>query len=95
MFAMRTTELSFWVAYTRSLGGDYRSQLQVATLSSMVSGLALKKPVSLRALMPGYPWAKKRRKSAKAVRQSIRAMALAVKRGEGPKVRPAPPKAGN
>ena len=94
MWGMTTVEVSFWCGYLRALGGDYRGQMQVATLASMVSGLALKKPVSIRTLMPGYPWAKKRRKSEKAVRQSIRAMALAVKRGEGPKVRPAPPKEG-
>lgn len=80
---MSTVELSFWLGYTRSLGGDHRTQMQVATLSSMVSGIALKKPVTVRQMMPGYPWGAKKRPTKKAARRSIRGMALALAREGG------------
>ena len=80
LLSMSTVELSFWTGYIRALGGDHRTQLQVATLSSMVSGLAMKKPLSVKRLMPNYPWGARRRLSKKARRRNIRGMALTIAR---------------
>ena len=77
---MTTVELSFWTGFVRALGGDHRTQMQVATLSSMVSGLAMRKPVSVKRLMPAYPWGKRRKPPKVAGRRSRRALALDLAR---------------
>lgn len=78
---MTTVELSFWVGYQRALGGDYRTQMQVATLTSLVSGFTMKKPLGVKTLMPAYPWGRKAAVGKKDIWRSIRQMALDLKRG--------------
>ena len=80
MLDLTTVELSFWVGYFKGIGGDYRMQMQVATLTSVVSGFTMKKPLTPKRLMPEFPWGKKAPVTKKAVRSSIRQMALDLKR---------------
>lgn len=49
-------EFSWLAGHLAAYGGDHRTQIQVATLTSMASGFLCKKPVGVKQLMPDHPW---------------------------------------
>ena len=72
---MKTTEFRALRGFVQRRGGDSRTQIQLATLTSMVSGIVYKKPLSPKDLMPDYPWPRKTAKKAAVV--GSRALAMA------------------
>ena len=68
---MTTVEFGAVASYIQTHGGDYRTQRQVATLTSMVSGFFLKKPLTVQTLMPDYPWPKAARLPARRTRLDL------------------------
>ena len=72
---MTTVEFSWLVGCVNAYGGDHRTQHQIATLTSMVSGFLCKKPVSVESLMPDYPWPDRRKQKRMDRRALTRALA--------------------
>ena len=80
---MDTVTFQYWCSHLRQYGGDWRSQVQTAQLSTMVSGFATKKGLTLDQLMPDHPWPeaiKRLGKPRQFSKEDRRQMALAAHR---------------